>query len=97
MTSCLYGNGLINFIKEIEYFDQYHDFLPAERIYFSNELLVPNVHTVRSAVRVNKSTGVRKMLPFSHLNSWKVNVGLVQEKANKDFLKLLDGCDGSKV
>lgn len=37
------------------------------------------------------------MKAFSHLNSWKVNVGLVQEKANKDFLTILDGCEGSKV
>lgn len=37
------------------------------------------------------------MREFRHLNSWKVNVGLLQERANKDFLTILDGCEGSKV
>lgn len=37
------------------------------------------------------------MKAFSHLSSWKVNVGLLQEKANKDFLTILDRCEGTKV
>ncbi|XP_065201520.1 vacuolar protein sorting-associated protein 33A [Planococcus citri] len=33
----------------------------------------------------------------SHLTRGKLNIGLVQEQAKKEFLDLLDNCDGSKV
>lgn len=33
----------------------------------------------------------------SHLTRGKLNIGLVQEKARKELLDLLDKCDGTKV
>lgn len=34
---------------------------------------------------------------FPHLSSWRVNLTLLQEAANKDLLSILDKCEGTKV
>lgn len=34
---------------------------------------------------------------FPHLYGFRVNISLVQEQANKELLKILDKCEGSKV
>lgn len=34
---------------------------------------------------------------FPHLSGWRVNLALLQEAASKEFLGILDKCDGTKV